>query len=667
MIKPVDSNDRKRLLFPAAFLALLFCSLILRFYQIQIVQHQKWKEVALSQHQAVETEPFMRGCFYSNTTVKRGHPEEPVAFVVDVQKFHLYIDPDSVPLPAKEKMAREMGALVGTDPSWIYSELLKKSRSRKVASWLDSAKRDEVAYWWGGFSKREKLAKNAIYFKSEPKRSYPFGSMLGTVLHTVQEEKDPATGQALPTGGLEMLYNSYLQGKPGKRLILRSPRHPLDTGKVLEYPENGADVHLTVNHYLQAIAESELAKGVQAAGGIGGWAVMMDPETGEILALAQTPVFNPANYRDYYNNPALLDSTKVRAVTDCFEPGSIFKPLTVAICLKASEELKAQGKKPIFTPDEWVPTSNGWFPGRSTPLKDGRVHSFLNMKLAIQKSSNIYMGRIIQRLVEAKGEAWYRKELTETFGLGHKTGIELPAESAGLVPTPGKLHPNGKLEWSVPTPFSLAIGHNILVNSVQIARTYAILANGGFDVQPHLVRKIVKKLPDGKEQILLDKTGVQKGRRVLSEASVKSIVHAMKFVTKEGGTSKRADIPGYTEVGKSGTAEKIIDGIYSKTHNISSFLGFAPAKNPRFVLLVSVDDPEIKYIPGVGKHQFGGVCAAPIFREIATRALQYLGVTPDDPYGYPPGDPRRNVEKADMMNEISQLKEEYLKHNQGAL
>src|SRR5262249_15275861 len=149
--------------------------------------------------------------------------------------------------------------------------------------------------------------------------------------------------------------------------------------------------------------------------------------------------------------------TKVRAVTDCFEPGSIFKPITLAICLKASEELKLEGRKPILTPDEWIPTSNGWFPGRTAPLKDARVHQFLNLNLALQKSSNIYMGRAIQRLIETKGVAWYRKELIETFCLGKKTSIELPAESVGLVPTPGKLHPNGKLEWSVPTPYSLAI------------------------------------------------------------------------------------------------------------------------------------------------------------------------------------------------------------------
>jgi cell division protein FtsI (penicillin-binding protein 3) len=592
----------------------------------------------------------MRGSFYSNTSIKQGHPGEEQPFVVDVPKFHLFIDPDSIPPHVKEKMVRELSNLLPLGEK--KGEFYKKSRSRKIATWLDREKRGQIESWWGEFARKEKLARNALYFTSEFKRSYPFGSLLGAVLHTVQED------QAHPTGGLEMMLNSYLQGKEGKRLIVRSPRHPLDTGKIIVAPENGADVYLTINHYLQAIAESELAKGVKAANAKGGWAVMMDPYTGEILALAQTPSFDPAHYADYFNNSELIELTKVRAVTDCFEPGSIFKPITIAICMKANEELMKRGKPPLFTPDEKIPCANGWFPGRSTPLKDARVHPFLNMELAMQKSSNVYMARLAHRLVETLGDQWYRNALHDIFGFGEKTGIDLPAESTGLLPTPGKLHPNGKLEWSTPTPYSLAIGHNILTNSLQLVRAYSILANGGFDVKPHLIRKIVKN-----RRIVLDNTSMRATKPVLSPSITRPIIRAMKFVTKEGGTSKRADILCYTEAGKSGTAEKIIDGVYSKDHNISSFIGIAPANHPRFVLIVSIDDPEKKIIPGVGKHQMGGVCAAPVFREIATRTLQYLGVTPDDPYGYPPGDPRRDPKKADWIAEVENLKTLYEKWN----
>lgn len=660
--------DRKRLVVVAAFLTLLFCSLLARFYQIQILEGEKWTQIALSQHQHILKEPCMRGSFYSNTSIKSGHPEDEQPFVVDVPKFHLFIDPDSIPSTLKDQMCAELCEKLR--PSFetqkkIRSEFDKKSRSRKIVQWLDREDRMSIEQWWQSFCTHNKIVRNALYFTSDFKRSYPFGSMLGTVLHTVQEEKDPQTQQSLPTGGLELAYNSFLEGKPGKRLMVRSSRRPLDMGKILEMPENGADVYLTINHYLQAITESELAKGVKAANAKGGWAVMMDPTNGEILALAQIPPFDPTCYSKYFNDPNLLECTKSKTVTECFEPGSIFKPITAAICMKANEELAKKGKPPIFTPDEKIATSNGWFPGRSVPIKDGRVHRYLNMYLGLQKSSNIYFGKIVQRLVETMGDEWYRQALVDLFGFGKKTNIELPAESSGLLPTPGKLHPNGKLEWSVPTPYSLAIGYNLLVNSIQIVKAYAILANGGYLVQPHLVRKIVKTMPDGDRKILVDNSGYRRGEQILSSQIVETIVKGLKYVTKEGGSSRRADIMGYTEAGKSGTAEKVIDGSYSKTHNISSFVGFAPAKNPRFVLHVSIDDPEIKFIPGFGRHQLGGVCATPVFREIATLALQYLGVAPDDPYGYPPGDPRRDLQKADWVQEMRALKQVYDEWNGG--
>lgn len=666
-LKKSLKQDRKRLLWLAAFLSLLYCTLIVRFFQIQIVEGEKWVQQALQQHQHILTEPFMRGSFYSNTAVKMGHPEKEQPFVIDVPMFHLHIDPHSIIPSAREKMAKELFSLLRFNRDQkekMRLEFEKKSRDRKIALWLDRNLRAEIEGWWKDFSKKEKIPRNALFFTSDYKRSYPFGTMLGSVLHTVQAEKDPLTHQNLPTGGLEMLLNPYLKGKLGKRKIIRSPRHCLDSGVLIEAPEDGADVYLTINHYLQAITESELNKGVQAVKGKGGWAVMMDPYSGEILALAQTPSFDPARYADFFNDPELKEYTHVKAVTDCFEPGSIMKPITLAVCLKANEELIKQGKSPLFHPEEKIPTSNGWFPGRSHPLKDGRTYRYLNMDMGLQKSSNIYMARLIHRLLETLGDEWYRKTLHDLFGFGKKTEIELPAESPGLLPTPGKLHPNGKLEWSVPTPYSLAIGHNILINSLQIVRAYGILANGGFDVHPHLIRKIVKKLPGGTKEILKDHTVMAPPKRLLSKETVDPVIRSLKFVTKEGGSAKRADIPGYTEAGKSGTSEKVIDGIYSKQHHVSSFIGFAPAKNPRFVLLVSIDDPEKKLIPGVGKQQLGGICAAPIFREIATQSLRYLGVAPDDPYGCLTGDPKHDLAKADWMDEVKRLKELFKRWNE---
>ncbi len=278
-------ENSQRLVVLAVFLCFLFCTLVIRFYQIQILQGEKWTQVALQQHQCVIVEPSKRGSFYSNTTIKAGHPEASQPFVVDILKFHLCIDPDSIPQGLKEKMARELTlrfSLSSDQISKIHSEFHKKSRSRKLIQWLDREQRKSIEEWWHPFAAKEKIPKNALFFVSDYQRSYPFGSMLGTVLHTLRREKDPATQQSIPAGGRELVYDAFLRGKPGKRVMTRSPRRPLDMGKMIEPAENGADVYLTINHYLQAIAESELAKGVKAANARGGWAVMMDPKSGEI-------------------------------------------------------------------------------------------------------------------------------------------------------------------------------------------------------------------------------------------------------------------------------------------------------------------------------------------------------------------------------------------------
>jgi cell division protein FtsI (penicillin-binding protein 3) len=648
----------------------LFSLLLLQFYKIQIVEGEKWTRVALSQHQMVLIEPFKRGLFYSNTSIREGHPVADQPFVIDVPKFHLYADPKGIPAECKKEVQEALIHLLGLqekDKEKLGAQLIKKSRSRKLVMWLGHEHKERITRWWMPYAKSKKIARNALFFVQDYKRSYPFGSLLGTVLHTVRDDKEGFSKEAIPTGGLELIFNKQLQGKVGKRLLMRSPRHPLDMGKILSYPEDGADVYLTVNHHLQAIAEEEIGKAVKSANAKGGWAVMMEPRTGEILALAQYPCFDPTNYRRYFNDSKLREDTKVKAVTDPFEPGSTMKALTMAICLKVNSDFKKLGKPPLFSPEEKMAVSNGQFPGRSKPIKDTRLHHNLNMYLALQKSSNIYMARVIQKAIGILGEKWYHDTLQEVFGFGMKTGIELPSESAGFLPSFGKTYANGALQWSVPTPFSLSFGYNLLVNSIQMVRAYAIIANGGYDVKPTLVRKIVKTHRDGTHEILLDNTKeerVQSFKRLMDEEVARHIADTIKLTTKPGGTAPKADIYGYTEGGKTSTTEKIVNGTYCKKEHISTFIGFAPASNPRFVLMIAIDEPEYKFVPGVGKNQMGGNCAAPAFREIGTRTLQYLGVEPDDPYGYPPGDPRSNPEKADSVKRAKALKELYAEWNQ---
>lgn len=664
----VGTRERKRLAALSVGLFFLFSLLIVRFYYIQIIDGEKWRKLADGQHYTIVSEPARRGLFYANNSCKIGHPQPEQPLVIDVEKFHLYIDPLAIPPQERETIAKKLIELlhIKKDSSRrLRAQFDKKSRSRKLVMWIDRTKYEEILAWWHTFSRKKKIASNAVFFVQDWRRSYPYEKLLGQVIHTVRDERDQKTDQAIPTGGLETVFHQQLSGKPGKRQIMRSPRHSLDTGVLLQAPQHGADIHLTIDHYLQAVAEEEICKAVKKANAKSGWAIMMDPYTGEILALAQYPWFIPGNYRKYFNDPALRDDTKVQAVTDPYEPGSTFKPFTIAIGLLANIEMKKKGKKPIFSVHEKIATTARSFPGRSKPIKDLHSYKYLNTYMGMQKSSNVYMSTIIQRVVENMGAAWYRSCLQDIFGFGSKTGIEIPGESAGLLPELGKRYPNGTLEWSSLTPYSLAMGHNVLASSLQMVRAYGILANGGFSVSPILVRKITCS-EEGKVHVMKDyraEAERKEPKKILPTEVVAEVVRAMKYTTKPGGTASRADVFGYTEAGKTATSEKVIHGQYSKKDHISTFIGFAPASKPRFVLLIAINEPEYKYIPGVGKNQHGGLCAAPAFREIATRALQYLGVEPDDPYGYPPGDPRYDAQKADWIKETQALKELFQQWN----
>ncbi len=645
---PSTDRDRQRILWIALVLFFLFAMLIVQYYVIQILEGEKWSRVARKQHFLVINEPFVRGAFYSNLLVQPTHIQEQVPLVSDTRKFHLYADPQSIPEAVRGHVATSLAQLLHIDREKILTELQRKSRSRKLAIWLDNDDKEQVLQWWGPFAKSHRLARNALFFCGDYERSYPHGHLLGQVLQTVQKGRDETTGQAVPTGGLELTLDRFLRGKQGRRRVMRSPRNAFEIGDVLEAPEDGADIHLTINHVLQAIVEEELEAGVKRSKGKGGWAVMMDPYTGDILALAQYPFFDPQHYGDYFSDPEKLDDTRIKAITDATEPGSIMKPITLAIALLANDELKRRGEPSLIDPEEKIPVHDGRFPGRKNPLKDVMPARFCNMNIGLQRSSNIYMATLIHRVIERLGADWYRKTLVEVFGFGIKTGLEIPGETAGVVPRPGKTHPNGALEWSVPTPYSLAMGHNLQANSIQMVRAYAVIANGGYLVQPTLIRKIVKE-----DQVLLDNTVDKEPPRKLNQAITARVLEAMRYATK----FKRADIPGYTEAGKTGTAEKVINGVYARDNHLTSFMGFAPAHQPAFVLLVTIDDPEKHTYPGVGKTHMGSYAAMPLFREIGKRALAYLGVPQDDPYGFPTTDPRYDPDKAEWVKEYKALQE----------
>ncbi|MCB1071965.1 MAG: penicillin-binding protein 2 [Chlamydiales bacterium] len=655
-MEKLESKDFRRLFFLAIMMLILFCFIIFQFYKLQIIEGAKWEKQARAQHQFSLIEPYKRGRFIVTNELKKGHPDKETALVFDVKKYHLFIDPISIPDDYREDISLKIGEHLSLDwkeKNFIRQQFDKKSRSRRLKMWVNEEDKELLLSWWRPFARWKKIPSNALYFEEDYQRAYPYGKLLGNVLHTVRDDRDVETKKALPTGGLELTFDAYLQGNPGKRLLLRSPGQALEGGLLVNHPEDGADVYLTIDHYIQAIAEEEVERAVKNSGAKSGWAVMMNPNTGEIYALAQYPFFDPSEYRKYYNDPELLPATKVRAITDCFEPGSTMKPISVAIALMANDELIRQGKESIFDPKDMIPVHDGHFPGRKNPIRDVGTHHYLNMYLAIQKSSNIYVAKLIQRVVGTLGDEWYRKQLEEVFGFGVPTEIELPSESPGLLPSPAKTYESGKLQWSTPTPYSLSFGYNLLSNSMQLLRAYAVMINGGYRVKPTLVKKIVKD-----DRVIFDHSN-EEFDQVFNPEISREIIYALKSVTKPGGGGSRADIPGYTEGGKSGTTEKIIKGTYSKKHHYSSFIGFTPASKPKFLLYVAIDEPEYRYMPGIGKTYFGGRCAAPAFRHIMEKTYKYLGIPPDDPHGFPTGHPDADPEKADWSEQVNILKQLY--------
>jgi len=663
-------NPKFRALTLGLGLFFFFSLLVFVFFRIQVIDRVYWKKKALGQHYFVIQEPAKRGTFWSNSAIKVGHPEKPQSLALDIRKYHLYIDPNGIPVENKQEIAQNLLAISRPSEQEMkrfMAQFTKKSRSRKLVSWMDEDKRQKIGDWWYPYAKQYKIASNAVYFVPDHLRSHPYGKLLGQVLHTVQMQKDEKTHKMIPTGGLESSCNKNIAGSSGKRRLMRSPRHALELLKPIVEPIDGADVYLTINHVIQAIAEEEVEKGVKMAKAKAGWAVVMNPYTGEIYAMAEYPFFYPDQYPLYFANPDLMRHAKVKAITDANEPGSIMKPITVAIALKANRELQKQNRPPIFTPNEKIDTSKGNFPGRGRkPVKDTHFHHYLNMDLAIQKSSNIYCAILVQRICQTLGESWYRNELENTFGFGKKTCIELPGESSGVLPSPNKKHPNGKPEWSVPTPYSLAFGYNLQANSMQMLRAHAVLANGGYLVTPTLIKKIVKQHSDGIGEILLDHTNPERVAsfpKVLDESITQEVRKSMRFVTKSGGAAPGAEIWGYTECGKTGTTMKLINGHYSESGHIASFVGYTPVDKPAFVICIGIDEPAVGFVPGKGLNHMGGTCAAPIFRGIASRTLEYLGVVPDDPGGYPKRDPRHDPMRADALQESERLKALYEQWN----
>ncbi|MCC6992290.1 MAG: penicillin-binding protein 2, partial [Acidobacteria bacterium] len=417
-----------------------------------------------------------------------------------------------------------------------------------------------------------------IGFLKEPRRFYPNRELGAQVLGYVGVDNHGL-------GGIEAAYNKYVAGQPGKILVQTDARHrAFSSVTVPTVP--GATLELTIDEYLQHIVERELAAGVTANRAAGGTAVLMDPSTGEILAMASYPTFNPQNF-----GQATAEQRKNRAVTDLYEPGSTFKLVTASAALEEG----------VIKSSDLVDTNPGYITFKSRRIDDTHTYGVLSFAEAIVKSSNVGAIKVGLRLGRDR-----LGDYVNRFGFGHTTSSDFPGESPGIVWNPKRLDDSALA--------SVSMGYQVGVTPLQMVTATAAVANGGRLLKPHVVRAVVR---DGVRTV----TEVKEVRRVISARTAAELTTIMEDVVSRGTGKGWAQVEGFTVAGKTGTAQKLVNGAFSHSDYNVSFTGFVPSRKPRFALVVVVDTPRNGYY-------FGGSVAGPIFQRIADAALRHVGVAP---------------------------------------
>jgi cell division protein FtsI (penicillin-binding protein 3) len=423
------------------------------------------------------------------------------------------------------------------------------------------------------------LALDGVAFRKESKRYYPNRELAAHLLGYVGVDN-------VGLAGLEATYDKSVRGREGKLLVQTDARRHVFS-RLERSPTAGGSLELTIDEHLQYIAEREVRTGVEAARADGGTAVIMDPHTGEILAMASYPTFNPNDYGD-----APESARRNRAVQDIYEPGSTFKIVTASAALQEG----------VIKPDDLVDTQHGVikFAGRKAITDMGFDHGILSFTDVIVKSSNVGAIKVGLKVGAERMGLYVRR-----FGFGRPSSPDFPSESPGIVWDSSKLNDSGLA--------SMSMGYQVAVTPLQMAAAASAVANGGTLYEPHVVRAIIK----GAQRTVV---GAKALRQAIHPETAATLTDIMEKVVTDG-TGKRSSLVSYSVAGKSGTANKLVNGRYSEAQQNVSFVGFVPSRNPIFTVIVMIDSPRVG-------GDTGGVIAAPIWKRIADASLRQYGVTP---------------------------------------
>lgn len=555
--------NRLRLWLVVGSFGLGFLILFVRLYLVQVVSHARLRQVATQQYtQSVTLRP------------ERGR----------VFDRHGRVLATSVPVPSVYAIPHEIQNLEAIAPQMAHlldvplEAMRRRLMSRAPFVWLArQVAPDAVA-------QLRTLNLEGIHFLTEMRRYYPKRHLAGQVLGFVGID-----GQGL--GGLEHQYDQELVGRSQQILLQRDAMgrwvRQLTEGAAQQ--PRGTDLYITLDERLQYLAEKEIATQVKELRAKSGLVLIMQPHTGDLLAMASYPFFNPNAFADATQRPWQRN----RGITDPIEPGSTFK-LVVAAASLAEHTVQ---------PDEQFFCELGKIRRGHRLLRDHKQYGYLNFAEVFAHSSNIGTVKIGDRLPSVQLYQYIRR-----FGFGEETGIDLPGEHPGLVRSPQA--------WSGFSHDSLTLGQEITVTPLQLVTAYAAVANGGWLMQPRLIKRLER--PSGVESFT-----PQSRRRILSQQTTEQLTAILTDVVRYG-TGQAAAVEGYTVAGKTGTAQKVdpVSGTYSHRKVLASFVGYVPAASPQLVILVMLDEPQ-----GDG---WGSQTAAPVFQRVAQQALHYLQIPPQD-------------------------------------
>ncbi len=561
-----------------------------RLIWLQTIQHAEWAERAQRQQERTFNVAPRRGILYDRNL----H-----ALAMTVVADSIYAVPSEMGAE-KERTAAVLAKIVHTDPEDRFTsqkQILARLTGSHNFAWVARKQTPAV------IARVQALHLTGVYIQNEFKRFYPDKQLAAQVLGYVGMDDDGLAG-------VEEDFEKELHGTPGRMLTaIDARRHVLDSEE--RDPQPGENLVLSIDANIQFMAEQALDRNMERTGAANGTVVVQDPHTGQILALAIRPAFDPNNFR--HTDPALL---KDHAVSDVYEPGSTFKLVTYSAALEEG----------VVKPDDMIRTLGGQInvagrivhDDRDAVLYEAQHGNVVTATQALEESSDVAAIELAQRM----GPERFYKYIHD-YGFGMRSGIELPGETRGLVKPPAR--------WQPTTIGSIPMGQEIAVTPIQLVTMASSIANGGVYLPPHIVLNANAPAPGAagfsaapfRAQEELPNPLPAGAHRVISEMTSAEMRKMMEGVVLYG-TGRPAQLDGYSSGGKTGTAQKIDPKThtYSKTKYVASFVGFAPVSDPAVTIAVIMDSPSI------GSH-FGTAASAPVFHDLAQQILEYLGVPHD--------------------------------------